>query len=152
MKGLELLPLDAGCAVLLAELHAASFDDSWDAGAIAKLLALPGAFGWVAARDGKPVGFALARAAAGEAEILTLGVLAECRRAGIGRRLSAAVLERVRADGGQRVVLEVAADNLAALALYRGLGFSSVGVRPDYYLRRDGSRADARLMSIDFPS
>jgi ribosomal-protein-alanine N-acetyltransferase len=38
--------------------------------------------------------------------------------------------------------------NEPALALYRRLGFQSVGRRDGYYLRPDGSRAGALSMSL----
>jgi len=52
----------------LAALHAACFPDAWDAAAIARLLDAPGTFAFH-----NQDGFVLARTAAGEAEILTLG-------------------------------------------------------------------------------
>jgi ribosomal-protein-alanine N-acetyltransferase len=44
--------------------------------------------------------------------------------------------------------LEVAVDNVAALALYRSRGFEAVGRRPGYYSRPDGP-IDAMIMRVD---
>ena len=41
--------------------------------------------------------------------------------------------------------LEVAADNLAAIALYQATGFAKVGVRKGYYPHPDGAK-DALVM------
>ena len=73
-------------------------------------------------------GFVLARAAGGEAEILTLAVAPTGARQGAWaapccRRPSA----RRRAWAPQTMFLEVGRDNPAALALYAGLGFTKVG-------------------------
>jgi ribosomal-protein-alanine N-acetyltransferase len=46
------------------------------------------------------------------------------------------------------VFLEVGQDNPAALTLYDRLGFKRVGLRRDYYTRRDGARVDAVLMRL----
>ncbi len=46
------------------------------------------------------------------------------RRSGLGRALGEAAIERARELGCVRLELDVDADNEAALALYRALGFS----------------------------
>ena len=45
-----------------------------------------------------------------------------------------------------RLFLEVAADNAAALALYRTAGMAETGRRADYY-RRPGGAVDALVLS-----
>lgn len=129
----------AGAAALelLAALHARCFAEAWPRESIAKLLATPGAFALVAVEAGEPIGLAIARAAAGEAEILTLGVLPEARRRGAGRALVAAVEREAQTRGAEALFLEVAEDNLAARALYLERGFAQVGRRPAYYGARD---------------
>src|SRR5262249_13192140 len=81
------------------------------------------------------------------AEILTLGVLPRFRRRGVGRSLLAAVTDRLARAGGARLLLEVAADNVAAQALYRDAGFLEVGRRPGYYQRASGQAVDALLLA-----
>jgi len=133
-------------APALAALHAAAFPpaEAWGAEAIGLMLAMPGAFGlW---REGQ--GFVLARAAAGEAEILTLAVRPEARRQGLGAALMAGAMAAARARGAAAMFLEVAASNPAALALYRALGFDRVGQRRRYY--PDGS--DALVLRRDLAS
>ena len=53
-----------------------------------------------------------------------LFVSERCRRFGLGRALGEATIARARELGCVRLELDVDADNDAALALYRGLGFS----------------------------
>ncbi len=120
---------DAGA---MAALHALCFPDAWDAAAIASLLATPGAFAF-SSHDG----FVLARAAGGEAEILTLAVAPPARGRGLGRALLQAAIAKAKALGAETLFLEVGADNPAALALYAGLGFAKVGMRKAYYDGRD---------------
>jgi [ribosomal protein S18]-alanine N-acetyltransferase len=134
-------------APVIAELHKQSFlggeaGEIWSEAAIAKILALPGAYGILAwardAGDGPPQGFALWRNAADEAEILSLGVAPAARRGGIGRALLRAIMARGSIGGVRRLYLEVAEDNLAAQGLYLAAGFSKVGRRRAYYRRPTG--------------
>lgn len=94
-------------------------------------------------------GFALARAAADEAELLMIAVAPEVRRQGVARRLLGEVLRSARDQGAKRVFLEVAAGNTAARSLYLTAGFKESGRRRAYYRRSDGSSEDAILM--EFP-
>jgi ribosomal protein S18 acetylase RimI-like enzyme len=54
-----------------------------------------------------------------------LYVRADVRRAGVGRALVAAALERARARGCRRIELDVNEDNVEALRFYRSLGFTT---------------------------
>ena len=138
--------LPAGAAEPLALLHAACFpEDPWDAAALGRILALAGGFGFVAWQADTPVGFALARDLGNECEILSLGVVPDCRRGGVGRALLRAVIDNAAQRGLSSIVLEVAADNAAARCLYANAGFGAVGHRPRYY-RRGGETIDALLL------
>jgi len=131
-------PFQATDLALLARLHGACFADAWNEATLAELLASPGAFAFLAGED---EGFVLARAVAGEAEILSLGVVPAMRRRGIARRLLSAVANEAKRRGAERLFLEVAIDNGPALALYRRAGFAKVGRRAGYYHRREGAVA-----------
>jgi len=132
----------------LAELHAQAFTTPppWSAAAFAATLARPECFVL-----SEPGGFLLASVAAGEAEVLTLAVAPLARRQGIGRRLVAGFLAVAAARGAQVALLEVAADNRAALALYRGAGFAEVGRRHGYYRTPEGQAIDAVVMTRALP-
>ena len=132
---IEIVPAGATATPLLAQLHGGCFADAWDAAAVARLLAMPGAFALLAARAGEPVGFVIARQAADELEIVSIGVLPAARRAGAARALLDAAF--ARAQGATVCFLEVAAGNAAARALYLRLGFAQVGRRPRYYGSED---------------
>ncbi len=128
----------AGDLAALADLHASAFSPGWSAAEIAAL----GAVALI--EDG--TGMILIRTVAGEAEILTVGVRPEARGSGAGRRLVLAALGAARADRAERVFLEVAEDNLAALRLYASCGFGEVGRRRRYYPRPDGGTIDALVL------
>lgn len=122
-----------GEAPVFAALHGTSFDEPWTAESFAVLLAQPGVAGWLWGEP--PDGLLLVRAAADEAEILTVAVApAMRRRHGADMMLAEAL--RILAQGlTRRVFLEVAADNTAALALYGRAGFVPCGRRPGYYAK-----------------
>jgi ribosomal-protein-alanine N-acetyltransferase len=146
---LEALP--AGAAEPLAVLHSACFpDDPWEAGALARLIALTGSFGWLAWKGKSPAGFILVRDLGNECEVLSLGVAPRWRRLGIAQDLLRAAIEETRRRLRPSLVLEVATDNDSATALYGGFGFAAVGRRARYYKRPDG-RADALIMRLTLP-
>jgi [ribosomal protein S18]-alanine N-acetyltransferase len=136
------------CAVAgpISSLHAACFpEDPWDEAAIAQILRMPGFFGRVGWDEDVPVGFALALDLGKEAEILSLGVVLESRRNGMGSSLLAALFHDARLRASDSVVLEVAVNNTAARALYAASGFTVVGYRRNYY-RRTGCSIDGLIL------
>ena len=136
-------------AEVLAALHAVCFpEDPWDDAAFRHLLAGPGMFAIIAGVAGdppEPAGFMVARAIAGEAEIVTFGVLPAFRGNGLGATLLAEMLDVAEAQGAEAAFLEVAEDNLAAHRLYTAHGFAEIGRRPNYY-RRNGHAVAALVM------
>ncbi|KAB7742596.1 ribosomal-protein-alanine N-acetyltransferase [Parvibaculum sedimenti] len=146
---IDIRPVTSGVAPQLAHVHATGFDEPWGTEAIRDIIAMPGTFGLMAKAGEHIPGFVLARVAAGEAEILTIAVAESHRRRGLGRRLMEEAAAASLAGGASVLFLEVAEDNPAAIALYRNLGFTTVGRRPGYY-RRSGSASVAALtMRLD---
>ncbi|MGH3725331.1 MAG: ribosomal protein S18-alanine N-acetyltransferase [Mycobacterium sp.] len=131
------------CAELEAVLFAG--DDPWPESAFREELASSHVH-YLAARDGRTlVGYGgISRLGHDEPEyeIHTIGMDPTYQKQGIGKRLLDALLAHADGDPGP-VFLEVRTDNEAALALYRGTGFETVGVRKRYY---PGSGADAFTM------
>ena len=115
----------------LAVLHARCFTipRPWSAAEFAGFVTDPLAFLLV---EGD-AGFLLGRAAAGEAELLTLAVAPEARRMGLARALLAEFAQVSSARGAHEAFLEVASDNAPAIALYTGNGWQGAGIRRDYY-------------------
>jgi tRNA threonylcarbamoyl adenosine modification protein YeaZ/ribosomal-protein-alanine acetyltransferase len=138
-------------AALLAHLHATSFDRPWTEDELRSLLGTPGATAWIVLAGGEPAGFALIRAAADEAEILTLAVLPAKRRLGHAAALVAAVQSNAGRAGIRDLYLEVAASNEAARNLYSKAGFATSGERKGYYAKKDGPPESAILMRWSSP-
>jgi [ribosomal protein S18]-alanine N-acetyltransferase len=89
------------------------------------------------------LGWAGIRVVGDTAEILTVGVVPQARRQGIGGRLLAILLDEARRRGAVEAFLEVRVDNVAAQQLYERARFARVGIRRGYYA---GGRVDAVVM------
>ena len=97
----------------------------------------------VAEANGEVVGYAGLWAHGEAADVPTVAVATHAQRRGPGGRLLRALVEDAERRGVGEVVLEVRADDAAALELYRIAGFERVGVRRGYYA---GGRVDALLL------
>jgi ribosomal-protein-alanine N-acetyltransferase len=138
----------AECAAM-ASAHLQAFDEkAWRDDEFEDLLEGEGIYGFLA-ETGEPAGVILCRVAAGEMEVLTLGVTPASRRRGVARALLAASLPVARDLGAERVFLEVAVDNDGAIALYERLGFARAGLRKSYYDRGAHGVMDALVMRLD---
>lgn len=86
-----------------------------------------------------------------DAEIQALGVIPDYRGRGVGNALISAACTLAKRWQSERLLLEVRAGNVAAIALYRRHGFSEDGRRKNYYPAapdsHDASREDALLLS-----
>jgi ribosomal-protein-alanine N-acetyltransferase len=138
-------PFDAG---LMAALHQSCFPRPWDDAAMAIFIAAPDTLcllGSIHEGAGRvPAGLLIARTAADEAELLTLAVVAQYRRSGLGRALLTSAMTTLGESGAKRLFLEVEEGNHAALALYRSVGATAVGRRARYYEHG----ADAAIFSL----
>ncbi|MEM8581089.1 MAG: ribosomal protein S18-alanine N-acetyltransferase [Pseudomonadota bacterium] len=128
----------------LADLHARCFvtPRPWSEAEFTAILSGAGALLYTLEH-----GFLLGRIAGPEAELLTISVDPERRRAGYGSRLLAEFEEDARNRGAIEVFLEVAANNSAARQLYASAGYVKTGVRQKYYRQPDGAKTDALILS-----
>jgi ribosomal-protein-alanine N-acetyltransferase len=133
----------------VAALHARCFVEAWSGREFHNLLAT-GNVCLLTAGESEPNAFILIRTAADEAEILSLGVAPEARRAGFGRALVLAGAGQAFTRGARRLFLEVDVNNAAACALYRQLGFEEIGRRTGYYAEPSGVE-DALILARDLP-
>ena len=97
-------------------------------------------------QGGEIRGYAVLMPVLEEAELLNIGVAAGQQRKGLGRAMLREILEIARAKNMRRVFLEVRSSNVAAIALYRSVGFTEIGVRRGYYQNASGSE-DAITMA-----
>ena len=112
----------------------------------------------VAEIDRKVVGYIMCRLEFGfsdvrrfrmvkKGHIVSVAVLPDYRRHGMGRELVNASLKALELHGAEECFLEVRAVNDEAVALYKQMGFDAVRTASHYY--HDG--ADAYVMSAKLP-
>lgn len=144
-----LAEVDAAMIVMRAAFDP-ELGEAWTASQLGGLLGLPGVTLLLARRGEGVVGFALARQAADEAELLLLAVHPAVRRQGIASRLIEQVEVIARARGAAKLFLEVRDGNDQAQLLYARAGFMTSGRRPNYYRGHNGLKADAITMTRSF--
>lgn len=83
--------------------------------------------------DGVLLGYAGLLHNGAEADVQTVAVAPAARRRGIGALLLRGLLGEAARCGCTSVMLEVRADNAAAIALYERFGFERISVRRGYY-------------------
>ncbi len=134
----------------MAAMHGRAFawqGRGWAAEEFARLLASAHVFA-----VHREHGFALGRVVADEADLLTIAVEPAETGRGHGTALLAE-FELVATDRGAiRAVLDVAADNAAAQALYRRAGYEQIARRRGYYARPAGSLVDALIFEKILPA
>lgn len=89
---------------------------------------------YVVARDGdKVLGYCGAYVILNEADINQVAVEPLHRKKGVGRKMLAALLDKLGKAGADAVTLEVRKSNEAAIALYESMGFVMEGIRKNFY-------------------
>ena len=130
---MELLPMQERHVAAVAALERVCFTDPWSEHSIRAELDNPLSLWFVAVEDGEVCGYVGSQTVLGESDMMNLAVAPAYRRQGLGRRLVEALCDALREKGSERLLLEVRRSNEAALALYASLGFTQIGVRPNYY-------------------
>ena len=129
----------------VAELEKACFSMPWSENSIRSELENELSLWLVAELDGKVCGYVGSQTVLDESDVMNVAV-ADCARGhGIGSALMRELMAQLRAEGSEKLTLEVRDSNLPARGLYAKLGFAEVGVRKNYY--RD-PKEDALILSI----
>ena len=111
-------------------------------------LAQPGAFALVAEALGRVGGFALfCRERRRLGHLITIDILPEFRRTGLGSKLMQLGEEQLKISGVSRLILEVDVRNEPAIGFYERLGFTTRRRLPAYYA--DGGDALLMEKSLD---
>lgn len=78
-------------------------------------------------------GFIVYRTVLDEAEIITIGVHPDARKAGIASAMLGIMENELKKSGVKSIFLEVAENNTPARELYKSNSYSEIGVRAGYY-------------------
>ena len=82
-----------------------------------------------------------------EAEIIDIATHPDKRQQGWAKKLLESLIPSLDASHIARLMLEVAATNQKAYALYQSCGFAEIGRRAGYY-QRDSQKIDALIMEL----
>ena len=128
----------------VAEIEKATFAKPWSRESFRQELTRNVAARYlVAEEDGQILGYAGAWIILDESHITNIAIREDARGRGLGKRLTAALLQILSNLGACYATLEVRVSNTRAQNLYKSLGFVSVGKRKRYYEDND---EDAFLM------
>lgn len=116
-----------------AQIHQTGFDFPWSKEAFQSLLNLPTTIGWI---NGQ--GLLVVSSVGDEMEILTICVLPQYRRQGVGKAFLTLLFAWAENHNVQRIFLEVSAQNESAQNLYGQMGFERIGIRKNYYKTKSG--------------
>jgi [ribosomal protein S18]-alanine N-acetyltransferase len=96
-------------------------------------LRFPGADCVLACDAGKPIGFCITAHRASVGYIVTIDVLEDYRRLGVGTQLLAECEARLASAGVQVIQLETATNNQSAVAFWKKHGYRTRALKKDYY-------------------
>ena len=80
------------------------------------------------------------------ADIIAIGTHSDWQRRGFGRIMLEHLIDVTEQQHVEKILLEVAADNMPARQLYDSCGFVEIGCRKNYY-KRGETRCDAVIMA-----
>ena len=146
--------LDAVMQVMDAAFDPA-FGEAWTRKQVSDTLTMPNTYLILADSAGNPpadpsltAGFAMARGAVGEEELLLVAVMPSARRRGVGLALLETLARQARERKVRRLFLEMR-DGNPAEKLYRQYGFTVVGRRRGYYRKSRLGPIDAITFAKD---
>lgn len=148
----DILEIGPDALNAVADLHQTVFDDGWSAQAFREFFEKQHALGWMIYDDDTLIAFAITLPCVDNSELITIATHPDFRGQGLAGKLLKNAIEANRRLSFQKLLLEVAEDNSAAIALYEKSGFLTDGRRKRYYQRKDGPAKDAILMSCDLRS
>ncbi|WP_262693673.1 GNAT family N-acetyltransferase [Kordiimonas aquimaris] len=125
------------------DAFAALDEEGWSGSSIEDLYNHEGVSFFIAAIGDAPKAFAIVRAVAGEAELLTIATNPQAQNKGLSVVILNKIIAHLKRGRIDRLFLEVRSDNAPALGLYKKAGFKNMGVRKNYYKTRAGVLFDA---------
>ena len=117
----------------IVQIEQECFSLPWSENVLSSELKNPLSLWVVATDDGAVIGYVGAQIVPDEADMMNLAVDAQYRRQGIGKALVEHLIASLQERMVRSLTLEVRVSNAPAVSLYEGMGFLTVGRRPNYY-------------------
>ena len=127
--------MELGDIPQVAEIEKNTFSMPWSETAFRDTLKREDTLYLVAEEQGEILGYCGLWQSLDEGEIPNVAVREKDRRRGVGQELLKELLLQGEKRGITAFTLEVRAGNKGAIGLYEKLGFRSVGIRPQFYVK-----------------
>lgn len=124
--------------------------DAWSAATLTELLAQGSYHLLLAVESGVIKGYCLYQILFEQAEILRIGTHPDYQRQGIASQLFSALHETLMKNNVMQLMLEVRADNAAAITLYERQGFKTIHRRKGYYQQPNLPSVDALILQLEY--
>lgn len=128
----------------IAQVHAACFAQGWHADFFIDVIDNPHYICVKAVTENEIVGLCLCSYICSEIEIYSICVLPRYRGLGIAKRMLDYIFHSYNYTS---VSLEVSVENIAALRLYKSVGFIEQSIRKGYYAEQDRSIDALRMIN-----
>ena len=146
-------PLNLDDCQAVADLETQLFAGRFTAQSLRDMLNKPAFYGAVLPAVGQAAGsavvihaYCLSTITADCADIIAIGTHSDWQRRGFGRIMLEHLIGVTEQQHVEKILLEVAADNMPARQLYDSCGFVEIGCRKNYY-KRGETRCDAVIMA-----
>ena len=130
---MKILPMNESHVAQVAELEKLCFSDPWSKNSVASELNNPLSLWLIAEEDGAVCGYVGSQTVLGETDMMNIAVHPDCRRKGVAAALITELICRLKGQGSHILRLEVRESNAPAIALYKAMGFTQLGLRKNYY-------------------
>lgn len=117
----------------ISRLEEETFSMPWSPESFLQMITKEDTRYYVAEEDGHLLGGCGLWMVAGEGNITNVAVVPRARRRGVGTGLLNYLMMEGDREGVTAYTLEVRVSNEAAIRMYEKLGFSSEGIRPNFY-------------------
>lgn len=150
MKNFDVYPLKAisdSNLIHICQLEQQLFpDDSWEISALQDIFLQDYNHLFVIQDNEKIIAYCIVQVMFDTAEILRIGVEKTYQGQGLAKQLLIKVVEFLQTLAVERLLLEVRADNMSAIALYKNLGFEQISIRKNYYRLQNNLTVDALIL------
>lgn len=133
MKMKKVLATDTHLLEEITLLEQQIFPDPWSINALESSMTQSHGNIWVIEEDNQVTAYLIFYIMADEMEIARIAVLPEHRGKGYGKELLMQLFQYSIGNTTTQILLEVRANNEAAISLYKNQGFENVGIRKEYY-------------------
>lgn len=130
----------------VCQIESQLFDDAWTLSSLQSVLQQFGAgLLFLTDNHGKMLGYCVYQILFETAEVLRIGTSLDYQGQGVGKALLGEFIGLCQDKSVSHILLEVRADNTAAIGLYQGFGFEQIDRRKHYYRTKKG-QMDALIL------